>query len=61
MLFWMVEWYIPEKVMRQFGIRQEIPPPTPDFVDDLHIIHHEPHCYIGWSRKFEDYIVLWNT
>jgi hypothetical protein len=60
-LFWMVEWYTSERVVRQFGIIQEISPHTLDFVDDLHIILHEPHYYIDWSRKFEDYIVLWNA
>jgi hypothetical protein len=58
MLFWMVEQYTPERVMHQFDIRQEIPPPTPNFVDDLHIIRHEPHCYIDWSKKIKHYIML---
>ena len=31
---WMVEPYNPERVMRQFGLYQDVPPPPPRRVDE---------------------------
>jgi Plant mobile domain len=60
-LFWMVEWYTPERVMRKFGIEQLIPLPHQNFSDELHNIHHEPRSQIMWDVKHTDYVELWTA
>jgi hypothetical protein len=35
LFLWMVETYSPERVMRQFGLYQQVPPPVPRRLDDI--------------------------
>ena len=56
--FWIVEHYYPDRVMRQFGLRQIMPIPQPI----SHVEHRKLHKtrHVGktkdWSREHADYI-----
>lgn len=62
-LFWMVEYHYPDRVMRQFGLYQVVPPPAPeswDLHNNLHKITHSASSWlIDWSERHEFHISLW--
>ncbi|KAJ1686186.1 hypothetical protein LUZ63_017576 [Rhynchospora breviuscula] len=57
--FWVVESYTPQRVMRQFGMHQIIPPPLLPCSDNLHAIKHKPLSNIDWLKLHKPYLDLW--
>ena len=57
--FWIVEMHYPDRVMRQFGLYQRVPPPTPlDWivVDGLRGISHTTHdTNTDWAETHRRY------
>jgi hypothetical protein len=56
--FWIVQIYYPDRVMRQFGCRQVVPPPAPiDWNDELEYmgVKHTQHPELGynWGTHWE--------
>ena len=58
--FWLVEKYIPDRVLRQFGMVQEIPPYV-DTDDTLHDIDLRGKIVVNWRDKNYGHIQVWNS
>ncbi|KAK1611013.1 hypothetical protein QYE76_034686 [Lolium multiflorum] len=60
LFLWMLETYNPERVMRQFGLYQVVPPPLPRRLDDL--VHTQDNKGLNcadWSSRNSQWIELW--
>ena len=55
--FWIVEMYNLDRVMRQFGLAQMIPPPFRDTNRDLHAVMHARGG--DWVERWHNYIYDW--
>ncbi|KAJ3686230.1 hypothetical protein LUZ61_015394 [Rhynchospora tenuis] len=60
--FWAVEYYTPERVMRQFGKQQLVPPPISELNshDHLHDTCHEPLSNVEWEVVHAKYLFYWD-
>jgi hypothetical protein len=61
--FWIVEFYYPDRVMRQFGLYQSVPPPAPEpwylmerLRSNKHVSGRGKCICLDWSRVHEAYI-----
>lgn len=57
--FDIVELHLPERVMRQFGFRQLIPPEV-DTGDRLHRTDRRGKGEVNWANQHAPYIHMWN-
>ena len=55
-----VEWHRPERVLRQFGLHQEIPPACAYEVQ-LHRVDARGRHQRDWATYHAPYIALWDT
>ncbi|KAK9997051.1 hypothetical protein SO802_021737 [Lithocarpus litseifolius] len=58
--FWLVEKHTPDRVVRQFGMVQEIPPNV-DTGDALHKIDLRGKTGVNWRDRHRSHIQVWNT
>ncbi|CAN6245668.1 unnamed protein product [Urochloa humidicola] len=57
--FWVVEDHYPDRVMRQFGLFQRVPPPVPrDWASSMKL-HSFVHGRGDWAVKHAEYIKVW--
>ncbi|KAK9269837.1 hypothetical protein L1049_025410 [Liquidambar formosana] len=56
--FEVVEWHFPERVLRQFGIRQQVPDMC-DTESTLHRIDRRGHSGKNWLHEHKSYIQMW--
>uniref|UniRef100_I1NW18 PI-PLC Y-box domain-containing protein n=1 Tax=Oryza glaberrima TaxID=4538 RepID=I1NW18_ORYGL len=59
--FPIVEMYLPERVMRQFGLRQSIPPPFRPTLQALHRISRRGRERENWEETHHEYIQEWEA
>ncbi|XP_071680986.1 uncharacterized protein [Lolium perenne] len=60
LFIWMVEPYNPERVMRQFGLHQDIPPPSPRrLVADVHTQDNKGMSCFDRSHRNQTWITKW--
>ena len=55
-----VEWHRSERVLRQFGLHQEISPAC-SYEQDLHRVDARGQHQRDWARYHAPYIALWDT
>ncbi|KAM0874391.1 hypothetical protein ACQ4PT_037466 [Festuca glaucescens] len=60
-IFPIVEMYLPERVMRQFGLRQCIPPPFRPTLQTLHRISRRGREREDWEETHHEYIQEWEA
>jgi hypothetical protein len=53
--------YLPERVMRQFGLRQSIPPPFRPTLQALHRISRRGRERENWEETHHEYIQEWEA
>ena len=58
--FEIVEWHRPERVLRQFGLHQEIPPDC-SYEKILHKVDARGLHQRDWATYHAPYIALWDT
>ncbi|XP_047058106.1 serine/threonine-protein phosphatase 7 long form homolog [Lolium rigidum] len=58
--FFMVEVYTPERVMRQFGLHQECPPPYRDTSMELHWCRRG-RVHNDWADKHKSFVDMWEV
>lgn len=58
--FFMVEVYTPERVMRQFGLHQECPPPLRDTSVELHWCRRG-RVHNDWAQKHKSFVDMWEA
>ena len=58
--FWLVEKHTPDRVVRQFGMVQEIPPNV-DIDEALHAIDLRRKMAVNWRDKHYGHIQVWNS
>jgi Plant mobile domain len=61
--FWMVSWHYPDRVMKQLGRFQKIPPPEPHHWTELKRLNKIVHAARqgdDWSTKHQAYIKMWD-
>ncbi|KAK3160446.1 hypothetical protein QOZ80_1BG0059540 [Eleusine coracana subsp. coracana] len=58
--FHMVEFYTPERVMRQFGLHQACPPPLRDTSVELHWCRRG-RVHNDWALKHKTYVDMWEA
>ena len=56
--FDIVEWHRPERVLRQFGLQQGIPPSC-SIEQDLHSVDRRGRHKYDWGAFHAQYITLW--
>lgn len=60
--FYVVEYHLPHRVMRQFGLLQPLPPQPLDTLVDLHRLDRKKNRTItDWSKHHKKYIDEWNA
>ncbi|CAL4954664.1 unnamed protein product [Urochloa decumbens] len=59
--FPIVEMYLPERVMRQFGLRQCVPPPFRPTLQSLHRISRRGRERENWEETHHEYIQEWEA
>jgi hypothetical protein len=59
--FPIVEMYLPERVMRQFGLRQCTPPPFRPTLQSLHRISRRGRERENWEETHHEYIQEWEA
>ena len=55
-----IEWHRPERVLRQFGLHQEIPPAC-SYEHQLHRVDARGQHQRDWAMYHTSYIALWDT
>ena len=55
--FHIVEWHLPHRVMRQFGLSQDIPDSI-NTEESLHMLHFQTN--VNWDARHNSYIQCWN-
>ena len=58
--FEIIEWHRPERVLRQFGMQQEIPPAC-SYEQQLHAVDARGRHQRDWATFHAPYIALWET
>ena len=58
--FWLVEKHTSDRVLRRFGMVQEIPPYV-DSDNTLHDIDLKGKIVVNWRDKHYDHIQVWNS
>ena len=58
--FEIAEWHRPERVLRQFGMHQEIPPAC-SYEQQLHAVDARGRHQRDWTTYHAPYIALWET
>ena len=58
--FEIVEWHRPERVLRQFGMHQEIPPAC-SYEQQLYTVDARGRHQCNWATYHAPYIALWDT
>ena len=58
--FWLVEFHLPDRVLRQFGLKQEVPEDA-DTDRDLHKIDARGKVEKNWRVEHELHIQKWNN
>ncbi|KAL6848121.1 hypothetical protein ACP4OV_022249 [Aristida adscensionis] len=58
--FYMVEVYMPERVMRQFGLHQVCPPPLRDTSVELHG-YRRGRIHNDWAQKHKTFVDMWEA
>ncbi|XP_044968968.1 uncharacterized protein LOC123428944 [Hordeum vulgare subsp. vulgare] len=59
---WFVEPYNPDRVMRQFGLYQDIPPPVPRCIDEeTHKMSNMGRSGVDWNAENIEWINQWNN
>ena len=59
-MFWLVEKHTPDRVIRQFGMVQEIFPYV-DTDDALHALNLRGKAKVVWRVKHAHHIQVWNS
>jgi hypothetical protein len=59
--FPIVEMYLPERVMRQFGLHQCIPPPFRPTIQSLHRVSRRGRERENWEETHHEYIQEWEA
>ncbi|KAJ1702981.1 hypothetical protein LUZ63_002760 [Rhynchospora breviuscula] len=60
--FWMIEWQLSDRVMRQFGLFQTVPPPPPvdwSTMEKLHAYNHITYRRRDWGDLFNEAVNKW--
>ncbi|XP_073055286.1 uncharacterized protein [Primulina eburnea] len=57
--FHIVEMHRPERCLRQFGMRQGIPPPATNF-DKFHKLTRQGRNNCDWATYHKDFVDMWN-
>ncbi|XP_073318086.1 serine/threonine-protein phosphatase 7 long form homolog [Primulina huaijiensis] len=57
--FHIVEMHRPERCLRQFGMRQGIPPPATNF-DNFHKLTRQGRNNFDWATYHKDFVEMWN-
>ena len=55
--FYVVEWHVPDRVLRQFGLTQDIPEAI-DTENSLHAMAFR--AVTNWNEQHTKYIQIWN-
>lgn len=63
--FWIVSHHYPDRVMRQYGLLQTVPPPPP-LSWDVHrqldeVDHTDGHYGLHWGERHADYVGQWSA